>query len=208
MANEALRLIGTSAGRDAEQRGDELNLRELWRAILRRKFVLLATIIAITGATYAFISQQTPLYTGQVLIQIQTRDAQVLQVQGVVEELVADPATIQSEIQFLTSPAYLRRMVEQLNLVEDPEFNGALREDADQPSVLELLNPMRYVPESWLPPRSASEQEPAAPVTDPAAMELNRVVGAFGSRAADRAGRRVLRHRARASWPRIRPRRR
>ena len=49
MANEALRLIGTSAGRDAEQRGDELNLRELWRAILRRKFVLLTTIIAITG---------------------------------------------------------------------------------------------------------------------------------------------------------------
>ena len=181
MANEALRLIGTSAGRDAEQRGDELNLRELWRAILRRKFVLLATIIAITGATYAFISQQTPLYTGQVLIQIQTRDAQVLQVEGVVDELIADPATIQSEIQFLTSPAYLRRMVEQLNLVEDPEFNGALREDADQPSVLELLNPMRYVPESWLPPASVGA-EPAAPVTDPAAMQLNRVVGTFGSR--------------------------
>ena len=181
MANEALRLIGTSAGRDAEQRGDELNLRELWRAILRRKFVLLTTIIAITGATYAFISQETPLYTGQVLIQIQTRDGQVLQVEGVVDELIADPATIQSEIQFLTSPAYLRRMVEQLNLVEDPEFNGALREDADQPSVLELLNPMRYVPESWLPPASVGA-EPAAPVTDPAAMQLNRVVGTFGSR--------------------------
>ena len=181
MANEALRLIGTSAGRDAEQRGDELNLRELWRAILRRKFVLLTTIIAITGATYAFISQETPLYTGQVLIQIQTRDGQVLQVEGVVDELIADPATIQSEIQFLTSPAYLRRMVEQLNLVEDPEFNGALREDADQPSVLELLNPMRYVPESWLPPASVGA-EPAAPVTDPAAMQLNRVAGNFGSR--------------------------
>src|SRR5919106_5528763 len=150
MANEALRLIGSSVGRDAEQRGDELNLRELWRAIMRRKFVLLVTIIAITGATYAFISQQTPLYSGQVLIQIKTRDAQVIQVPGVVEELVADPATMQSEIEFLTSPAYLRRMVEQLNLVEDPEFNASLRADADQPSVFELLNPMRYLPESWL----------------------------------------------------------
>src|SRR5918994_3459689 len=109
MANEALRLIGSSAGRSAEQRSDELNLRELWRAILRRKFVLLTTMLVITGATYAFISQQTPLYTGQVLIQIQNRDAQVIQVPGVMEELIADPATIQSEIQFLTSPAYLRR---------------------------------------------------------------------------------------------------
>ncbi len=53
-------------------------------------------------------------------------------------------------MQFLTSPAFLRRMVEQLDLVNDPEFNSALREDASQPSLLELLNPMRYVPEGWL----------------------------------------------------------
>jgi polysaccharide biosynthesis transport protein len=184
MANEALRLIGSSVGRDAEQRGDELNLRELWRAIMRRKFVLLVTIIAITGATYAFVSQQTPLYSGQVLIQIKTRDAQVLQVPGVVEELVADPATMQSEIEFLTSPAYLRRMVEQLNLVEDPEFNSALREDADQPSVLEFLNPMRYVPQNWLSSVGGGQggQQPAAPAVDPAEIDLNRVVGAFAGR--------------------------
>jgi capsular exopolysaccharide synthesis family protein len=181
MANEALRLIGSSAGRDAERRGDELNLRELWRAILRRKFVLLATILVITGATYAYVSQQTPLYTGQALIQVQTRDGQVLQVEGVMDELIADPATMQSEIQFLTSPAFLRRMVEQLNLVEDPEFNGALREDAGQPSVLELLNPMRYVPESWLSSVSVGQQPVAAPAPDPEAMLINRVAGAFGN---------------------------
>jgi polysaccharide biosynthesis transport protein len=180
MANEALRLIGSSAGRGAEQRSDELNLRELWRAIVRRKFVLLATIIAITGGTYAYISQQTPLYTAQTLIHIQTREGQVLQVQGVVEELVADPATMQSEIQFLTSPAFLRRMVEQLDLVEDPEFNSALRADADQPSVLELLNPMRYVPESWLSSISV-QKEPSAPAIDPGSQELNRVVGSFAN---------------------------
>jgi exopolysaccharide transport family protein len=181
MANEALRLIGSSAGRDAERRGDELNLRELWRAILRRKFVLLATILVITGATYAYVSQQTPLYTGQALIQVQTRDGQVLQVEGVMDELIADPATMQSEIQFLTSPAFLRRMVEQLNLVEDPEFNGALREDAGQPSVLELLNPMRYVPESWLSSVNVGQQPVAAPAPDPEAMLINRVAGAFGN---------------------------
>ena len=60
MANEALRLIGGRAGGDTEEHGGELNLRELWRAIMRRKFLLLATILAVTGATYAYISQQTP----------------------------------------------------------------------------------------------------------------------------------------------------
>src|SRR5919109_1822217 len=183
MANEALRLIGSSssAGRGAEQGSDELDLRELWRAVVRRKFVLLATILVITGGTYAYISQQTPLYMAQTLIQIKTRDAQVIQVPGVVDELVADPATMQGEIQFLLSPAFLRRMVEQLNLVKDPEFNSALRADAGQPSVFQLLNPMRYVPETWLASLSVKKEEAGAPAVDPAQLELNRVVSAFGS---------------------------
>ncbi|MEM7023024.1 MAG: polysaccharide biosynthesis tyrosine autokinase [Pseudomonadota bacterium] len=181
MANEALRLIGGRAGGEPEEQGGELNLRELWRAVMRRKFLLLATIIAVTGATYAFISQQTPLYTAQALVQIQNREAQVIQVDGVIEELIADPATISSEIQFLTSPAFLARMVEQLDLVADPEFNPSLRADANQPSVLQLLNPMRYVPEGWLARVTPSPQESTVPATDPALLQLNAVVGRFGS---------------------------
>jgi polysaccharide biosynthesis transport protein len=183
MANEALRLIGHSQEGSAAPAGDELNLRELWRAIMRRKLVLLATIIVITGATFAYISHQPPLYTAQTLIQVQTRDAKVIQVDGVVEELVADPATMASEMALLSSPAFQRRIVEQLNLVADPEFNAALRPGADQPSVFELLNPLRYVPERWLaalPGGGASEPVPVEPpAVDPATIELNRVVGAF-----------------------------
>ena len=103
----------------------------------------------------------------------------MIQVDGVIEELIADPATIASEIQFLTSPAFLIRMVEQLDLLSDPEFNGALREDADQPSVIQLLNPMRYVPESWLA-KVSSPQVSSIPAPDPAVLQLNRVVRAFG----------------------------
>jgi succinoglycan biosynthesis transport protein ExoP len=184
MANEALRLIGHSPEGSAAPARDDLNLRELWRAIARRKFVLLATIVVITGATFAFISQQQPLYTAETLIQVQTRDAKVIQVDGVVEELVADPATMASEITLLSSPAFQRRIVERLNLVEDPEFNGALRAGADQPSIFELLNPMRYVPESWLAGISgdgADDPAAAVPVVDPATAQMNRVVGSFAN---------------------------
>ncbi|HEX5077737.1 MAG TPA: polysaccharide biosynthesis tyrosine autokinase, partial [Geminicoccaceae bacterium] len=96
-------------------------------------------------------------------------------------DLAADPATIQSEIQFLTSPSFLRGMVEQLNLVDDPEFNSSLRADAAQPSVFELLNPMRYLPETWLA-GIGSQQSAPEPAFDPAMRQLNQVVGAFGSR--------------------------
>ena len=187
MANEALRLIGSSAPGGAEQRDDELNLRELWRAVMRRKFVLLATMIVVTGAAYAYISQQTPLYTAKALIQIQNRDAQVIQIDGIVDELIADPATIATEIEYLTSPAFSRRIVEQLDLVSDPEFNPSLNPEAQQPSLFEILNPMRYIPEEWLSMFSGGSTSDTSPVAaalpgiDPEEAKLNRIVGRVSS---------------------------
>ena len=46
MANETLRLIG---GGQSESVDQELNLRELWRALLRRKLVLLGTCLLYTS---------------------------------------------------------------------------------------------------------------------------------------------------------------
>jgi capsular exopolysaccharide synthesis family protein len=185
MANEALRLVGGSSEVGSASSGEELNLRELWRAISRRKLILLATIAVITGAAFAYVQQQTPLFTAEALIHVQNRDAKVVEIDGVVEEMVADPATIESEIQLLTSRAFLRRNVEQLGLVNDPEFNPSLRADAGEPSFLERLNPFNYIPEDWLASLTAPEptdpDEIAARV-DPEAVKLNRVIGAFASR--------------------------
>ena len=68
--------------------------------------------------------------------------------------MIADPATIESEIEYLASPAFSRRVAEKLNLANDPEFAPWLREGEPDPigAVLELLNPMRYIPEDWLRP--------------------------------------------------------
>ena len=182
MANEAIRLIGGGGEASQPAAGEELNLREIWRALMRRRVVLLGVVLLVTGITWALVSRQTPMYTAETLIHVQPRDAQVIQVEGVVEEMIADPATIESEVQFLGSPAFHRRMVEKLNLVADPEFNPAVRPE-EGPSIVELLNPMRYVPQEWL---AALEGEPSGPAglqtMDPAALELTRVVGAFGGR--------------------------
>ena len=137
------------------------------------------------------------MYTAQALIHVQNRDAQVIQVAGVVEELIADPATIESEIQFLTSPAFLRRMVEQLNLMDDPEFNAALREDyrpavgaaAAEPHALHS----RSTGSSPVSRRAGSRRLRRS---IPPSCELNRVIGSVRQPATDRAGRRVLRDRA------------
>ena len=183
MANEALRLIGGGSEASPGAAPEELNLRELWRALMRRRFLLLATIVLVTGGAFAYASQQTPLYTATSLIHLQNRDAQVVEIEGVVDELMADPATIESEVQFLISRGFLRRNVEKLNLIEDPEFNPALLKDKIEPSFLETINPLQYIPAAWLAALRGSETvDPDAAKLDPAARELNAVIDRFAGR--------------------------
>jgi uncharacterized protein involved in exopolysaccharide biosynthesis len=84
MANEAIRLIG-GGGEASAPSGEELNLREIWRALMRRKLVLLGVVVLLTGLTFAVVSRQTPLYTAETLIHVKPQDAQVIQIEGVVE---------------------------------------------------------------------------------------------------------------------------
>ena len=181
MANEALRLIGGGADAPTSAAGDELNLREVWRGLKRRKLALLAPVVLITLGVFLWAKQQPPMYTASTLLHVKPREAQVLAIEGVVEELIADPATIESETQFISSPAFIRRTVDKLSLMDDPEFAPWLVEE--EPGwitrAFELLNPMRYVPAEWW---AALESESAGPGIDPAARELNAVVGNVADR--------------------------
>ena len=100
------------------------------------------------------------MYTAEALIHIQNRDAQVVQIEGVVDEMVADPATIESELQLLTSPAFLRRDVDEMIWSRIPS-SIQLARGRGRASFLEMINPLRYIPGRWLaalrnPQRSAS----------------------------------------------------
>ena len=181
MPNEAARLIGGGSEVNAAGVGEELNLHAIWRALVRGRLLLVATVVVITGGAFAYISRQAPLFTTEALIHVKNRDAQVVQIQDVVDEMPADPATIESEIEFLTSRGFMRRIVEALNLVKDPEFNPALSKDQAAPSFLETINPLRYIPKEWVAALRQLKDgaSGAAPTLDPAARELSGVIDRF-----------------------------
>jgi capsular exopolysaccharide synthesis family protein len=135
--------------------------------------------VLITLGVFLWAKQQPPMYTAQALLHVKNREAQVLAIQGVVEELMADSATIESEVEFISSPAFIRRTVDKLDLVQDPEFAPWLVEEEPNwfGQLLELINPLRYVPAEWWP-----EPESAGPGIDPAARQLNSVIGNLGGR--------------------------
>jgi capsular exopolysaccharide synthesis family protein len=173
MAKEVLPVLGSAP---AEEAGDALNLREIWRALARRKLAFLAAIALITGGAFLYCLQQTPLYTAETLIHIQNRDADVVELTAVVEELTADPPTIESEIERISSRAFLRRVVDALDLTADPEFNpGAGRTEGG--SLLDLVNPSYYLPAGWF--RALTEERELSVIREslaPTTIEMNRVI--------------------------------
>ena len=181
MANETLSLVGTPSSSG----GEELNLREMWRALMRRKWIFVATVLLVTGCVFIYCKQQTPLYTSKALIQVQNQDTNILALDEVVEDLIADPATIESEIERLSSRAFMRRVVQQLGLEKSAEFNPILSGELDGGSLLEFLDVTRYLSADWLRELIGDESRYVADDAGPEerlSAELERVVDRFASR--------------------------
>lgn len=181
MANETMRLIGSDPGAGR----DELNLREMWRALMRRKWIFVATVLFVTGCVYIYSKQQTPLYTSRALIQVQSQETNILALDEVVENLIADPVTIESEIERLNSRAFMRRVVQQLGLEKNAEFNPALSDDLDGGSLLEFFDITRYLSADWLRELIGDESRTVDADAGPEerlSAELERVVDRFSGR--------------------------
>jgi len=145
MANEALRLIGTSfRPSDWQVASIPLDLRALWQGVVRRRRLIAGTVAATTLLVHAFASTLPPLFEAEALVQIDSPATRIMQMENVVPELVADDATMQTEIQFLGSREFLSRVTERLNLISDEEFNAAAR--AESGSILRFFNPFQYLP--------------------------------------------------------------
>ena len=181
MANETLPILGAAEGGSGD---DELNLREMWRALLRRKLIFIATVLLITGCIYSYSAQQIPLYTTTALIQVQNPETNILELDDVVEDLIADSATIESEIERLTSRAFMRRVAKAEALDKRAEFNPRLGAQ-DEGSLLEFLDITRYLSAAWLE-NTFGEASPrptdGAGVEERTSAELEGVIDRFADR--------------------------
>lgn len=98
-------------------------LRQLWR----RRWLLAGTILTLTFIAAAVLVQVTPRYTATAVLMIEVRENNVLDLEAVVAGLPNDAATVESEIQVLRSRGLARKVVDQLQLDFNPEFNSALQ---------------------------------------------------------------------------------
>ncbi len=109
------------------EKAAEVDLVALSRTIMRGKWRILLTILIANAFAFFYVFQlATPTYTGKSVVALDSRKPQVTDIKNVVSSLGGDQATINTEVQVLRSRSLMGRVVESLNLTEDPEFNKDL----------------------------------------------------------------------------------
>ncbi|WP_375173907.1 GumC family protein [Pseudooceanicola sp.] len=107
---------------------DEIDLREVFGTLWRGKLliILCAVIGILLSGYYAFVAA-TPVYTATSSVALESRQEQIVDFESVMGGLGGDQQTVNTEVEVFKSRQLIGRLVDDLNLVNDPEFNPELR---------------------------------------------------------------------------------
>ena len=102
-------------------------LLDVLALLWRHKMLIFAAMLLTMLVSALVLFQLTPRYTAEARILIGTRATNVVDIESVLEALRPDRITIQSEVQVLASRSLAEKVVDELGLVDNPEFNRQLR---------------------------------------------------------------------------------
>ncbi len=96
----------------------------LWRG----KLWLLACALAAATLGLAYATWgATPLYTATSVVMLETREEQIVDLDSVIGGLSGDASAVNSEVEVLRSRGLMGKVVDDLNLTQDADFNSILR---------------------------------------------------------------------------------
>lgn len=157
----------------------EFNLRQYVLMLWRHKSVLIGSIVLVTGLTILIVFQLQPQFTAEALVMVDVRKTKVVDMEAVMSGLDPDKAAIESEVEILKSRALARKVIDELNLFADPEFNAALRPKSTD--IMSYLNPLQYIPASWMQVLTGREKRNFSP-DEERELHYVKVVNSFESR--------------------------
>lgn len=103
-----------------------LELGKLINMVWRGKWVVLLCAVFAGAAAFVMVKQQTPIYSATTLLLIQGDQQNVVSVQQVVSGVDTSSVGLQTESEIIRSDQLADRVIGQLRLDLDPEFNPAL----------------------------------------------------------------------------------
>lgn len=98
--------------------------RDLWRALLRRRRLVLGVFLATTLVGLAAALLQKPAYDATAELMLATTAPTGVSADPRATPTQPDNGYVDSQVQILQSPALVGRLVDRLNLTGDPEWGG------------------------------------------------------------------------------------
>ena len=140
-----------------------VDLSDLLNVLWRGKWLIGSITSLFIGAAfyYAFFVS-IPMYRATAVVILETQQESIVDLQSVVGGMSGDTTAVNSEVEVLKARSLIGKIVDHLQLVDDPEFNSSLREDAP-------LQGLKNYVKGWL--GMASDLEP----TLPADIEAQRI---------------------------------
>ena len=108
-------------------------LRTLWRGKL---WILLCAGLFLAWSGYKTFVATVPLYTATAEMTLQVSSPPTPDLQAIVAGFSGDEASINTEMAVITSGELIGRLVDELNLDQDPEFNGFLEDPEARPDLV------------------------------------------------------------------------
>ena len=113
--------------------GEELNLGMIGRAIWRHKLLIILPTLVVAALAFIGASMLTPRYKSEARVLIEGRENIFLRPEAeksMTDRSTVDPETVTSQVQLILSRDLARDVIKELNLIDSPEFNAALRESS------------------------------------------------------------------------------
>ncbi len=122
---------------------DEIDLRALWRIVLRYKklIALIFFVIVLTALVITLLMR--PMYTASASLEINTSGRSLVSFDNVQDQNVRDWRYLSTQTQVLWSYALAEQVVKNLDLVNEPEFNGELKQRGLMNGLRSLINVFR-----------------------------------------------------------------
>ena len=125
---------------------DEPSILDSFGLLWKHKTLILVVLLVSMLIGTLIIFQLTPRYTAEARILVGTRATNVVDIENVLERFRPDRSKIQGEVEILASRSLAEKVVNELGLLKNPEFNQSLVE----PSWLQQSLWWLCEPPTWL----------------------------------------------------------
>ncbi len=113
----------------------EIDLRNFLLMLWRRKFLIVFVMLVFVGIVFFFVNSVQPRYTAKSLIMIENRLDPGPELRSLISNMRVDTTFIIGEAEVIKSRVMAKRVIDKLDLMNDPEFNPKLRLSQEKKTV-------------------------------------------------------------------------